>query len=78
MQDLRRLSLAENLIVELVPRVFYMLGKLKYLSLSGNPVSILIFRSFTSHFALTSFSSSSSSFQLNDLPPDVFKDVLVI
>lgn len=50
-QDLRRLNLAENLIVELVPRVFYMLGKLKYLSLSGNP--------------------------LNDLPPDVFKDILV-
>lgn len=51
MQDLRRLNLAENLIVELVPRVFYMLGKLKYLSLSGNP--------------------------LIDLPPDVFKDILV-
>lgn len=50
-QDLRRLNLAENLIVELVPRVFYMLGKLKYLTLSGNP--------------------------LNDLPPDVFKDILV-
>lgn len=45
------MNLAENLIVELVPRVFYMLGKLKFLCLSGNP--------------------------LIDLPPDVFKDILV-
>lgn len=45
------MNLAENLIVELVPRVFYMLGKLKFLCLNGNP--------------------------LIDLPPDVFKDILV-
>lgn len=45
------MSLADNLIVELVPRVFYMLGKLNSIDLSGNP--------------------------LIDLPPDVFKDILV-
>lgn len=50
-QDLRRLNLADNLINELVPRVFFMLGRLKYLDISKNP--------------------------LNDLPPDVFKDILV-
>lgn len=38
LQDLRRLNLAENAIVELVPRVFYMLGRLKHLDLSGNPL----------------------------------------
>lgn len=40
-----------NSIVELVPKVFYLLGKLKHLDLSGNP--------------------------LTDLPPDVFKDIMV-
>lgn len=33
---MRRLNLADNAIHELVPRVFYMLNKLKYLDLSGN------------------------------------------
>lgn len=50
-QDLRRLNLADNSIVELVQRNFFMLTRLKYLDLSGNP--------------------------LQDLQPDVFRDVPV-
>lgn len=50
-KDLRKLNLAYNSIEELVQRLFYMLGKLKYLDLSGNP--------------------------LQDLPPEVFKDIQV-
>jgi len=43
--------LADNSIVELVQRNFFMLSRLKYLDLSGNP--------------------------LQDLQPDVFRDVPV-
>lgn len=50
-QELRRLNLADNSIGELVQRIFFMLSKLKYLDLSGNP--------------------------LQELPPDVFRDVPV-
>lgn len=41
LQELKRLNLANNLIDKLVNRVFYMLLKLKYLDLSGNPLSNL-------------------------------------
>ena len=40
-QDLKRLNLAHNKIGTLVPRVFYQLNRLKYLDLSGNPLSKL-------------------------------------
>lgn len=41
LQDLRRLSLANNLIEKLAHRVFYMVSKLKYLDLSENPLTEL-------------------------------------
>lgn len=41
LQDLRRLSLANNLIEKLAHRVFYKVSKLKYLDLSGNPLADL-------------------------------------
>ena len=45
------LSLADNSLEEMVPRLFQQLTKLKYLDLSGNP--------------------------LEDLTPDVFRDIMV-
>lgn len=45
------LNLADNLLEEMVSRLFQQLTKLKYLDLSGNP--------------------------LEDLTPDVFRDVMV-
>lgn len=41
LQDLRRLSLANNLIEKLAHRVFYKVSKLKYLDLSENPLTDL-------------------------------------
>lgn len=41
LQDLRNLSLANNLIEKLAHRVFYKVSKLKYLDLSGNPLTDL-------------------------------------
>lgn len=47
MQDLRRLSLANNLIEKLAHRVFYKVSKLKYLDLSENPLTDLPYNVFT-------------------------------
>lgn len=41
MQSLRTLNLADNVLEELVPRLFQQLAKLKYLDLSGNTLEDL-------------------------------------
>lgn len=67
-QGLKALNLADNLLEELLPRLFQQLTKLKYLDLSGNPLEDLTPDVFRDIMVRTSRILYSSDVQPIEMP----------